>query len=659
MTFLPNFVKSNTFKHHFKSNIPYYIFIACLAIFSLSVMFFFQTGVFGDDIQYLLAAQSFDAGSYVKIFHPENPLNANYYAGYPSFLYFLSFIFGWNITFFKIVNVLLFWAAIIMFAAILKVSREKPRIIMMTAPLCLFNPTLVMYAGSIMADVLFMLLSYVVILCLIVEGNAPDKKRNKIMFYAACTGAICSFYVRPTGAVNILCIVLYFIGRKDMKAVVYALLLIVLGILPLLLFNVIGQGHPVHYLGEALSVHTLGAYGSLLESLSVNLLENLKVYAHYFSSEAILWMPKVIVEHKLILTIIILVHGLILFAGILSRQDSRGLKVLFVWSYIYGAVHLFWVNSADRYMLPLIPVVMYAFLLGILSLVDRFNIKRTRYLPVILISSIMISYLKPNMHASAVSRDNFKNNAMTQENLYLWIKNNIPHSAIFLCLFPANLYYFTHNKAYRFPYETDPDRFYYYCNTKNIDYIYFKKHILIKKSIQTGKSFLTVLHYSNNYVVNNNHYEHRRYELLYSDQEHQEQGVRIFKVIHNREFTRNYAIFDQCHALYLEQRYQQALDLVPLMLHRSPGLVSVHCLAGFVYLSHSLYDRAVQEFNKAIQIDPSYFNNYIGLALAYLSIDRDVSYDMFAKAEEVCSENKDHNLLGKISELKKKSFVNR
>lgn len=126
--------------------------------------------------------------------------------------------------------------------------------------------------------------------------------------------------------------------------------------------------------------------------------------------------------------------------------------------------------------------------------------------------------------------------------------------------------------------------------------------------------------------------------LSYSALNRNEEAIEVFGSIVEKEPVKFKKVYFEIAALYAkEKRYQEALDTLTLVEEISPDDPRIFLEKGYVYKNLEDYDKAVESFNKAKDLDPELTQVvYYNIAVVYFETEQfDRAEQEFVKAIDV------------------------
>ncbi|MFH1282800.1 MAG: glycosyltransferase family 39 protein [bacterium] len=620
------------------------VLVAVLSLFSSPV------GTFHDDVIYILAAKSLLSGTYSTLYTIQNELLTTYYPGYPMVLAISSLFFTFHEITFRFVNLLMLFGTILIFYRFIKREGQEKIVLYGTLLLMLMHPLYISYIGAVMSDITFLCVSLLFIyLVTTFEDHAQGRKRT-IVFYSILCVAVFSFYVRPTGIVNCVFFLLYLLWRRKYALCVYSTLLVCISLSPLLIFNYLGSGSAVHYIDYLLECHAAGSYSQVVESFITIMYKNCRYYIFLLLNKSIFLLPDSILQKYLINCFFLMANGLVLVAGYTVLRKSRRMQLYMLWAGVYFVLHMFWANFSGRYLLPLIPLIIYMYYTGIIRIASRYTVRVQGYILVFIVLCSVISFIPPGVQRVTVSLRNYLQRTVIPYDYLRWIDANIPDAATCMNLNPANLFYYTGNRGIDFYYEPNADSFFSYVNQHGIDYILLEEYRSKIKSKYLFDHQVAGSAYVRLFTMHEQQGLLARYISVYRDEKHH---VEIYKVQYDPTFCNRYKIFKRCEQLYLSGRYNTAAEFIPTMLTEFPKAGSVHLLAGFIYLNLQQNKKAFFHFTQAQTIIPYNPRVYMGFGIIHaVANQRDHSKKAFLKAESLARAIHDSLLLKNIMILK-------
>ncbi|MFQ5906644.1 MAG: ArnT family glycosyltransferase, partial [bacterium] len=184
----------------------------------------------GDNAHYICLARSILSGKgYREIYKPGEPPHTLYPFGYPLLLAPVISLFKSSFVALKILS-LLFGACSVLLVYMLLENRCGRLCLYAVVGLFAVSPLLLEYSHYVLSDSSFTFFS---LLSLFLFRRAElDLRRFPPLLWASVVCAVFTYYIRPIGASLFLGVLLYFVVRKQLKKVMFALAIVVILVLP-------------------------------------------------------------------------------------------------------------------------------------------------------------------------------------------------------------------------------------------------------------------------------------------------------------------------------------------------------------------------------------------------------------------------------------------
>lgn len=458
-------------KMAWRKDIPLWIFL--VIYITLSILLFdpkLFTG--GDNAVYINLAESIVTGKgYKNIYLPNEPPHTQYPPGFPLLLSVPFIIFGKNILIFKIVVFLTGLGALLFFCLIAKELFKENFMILML--LYLSVPIFVIYNHWILSEIPFLFFSLAALFFLLKFYN----KRQFINFLIASCFAIYAFFIRTAGISLIMGFAFFLLLKKEFKYLIIFIALFLLFFIPWEMRNA-GIQDNTGYLRQLLAKNPYQMeLGTITFSdFVVRLWDNFVLYAFNILPSTLL--P--IFDSKGLFIVLGLIFSLFLIIGFIIKL--KRLTILETY-FIFGiGVLLAWprVWSSDRFLLPLIPIMLIYIYSGFIWVQDKLKIKNL----VLVISGLIIILNVISIITQAKTSVNY-NLAFMKGNKYAgysmdwrryfemteYIRKNIPKEKIIMARKPEFVYLLTKHKSFCYPFTTNKNEI--KESIKKADYIIF------------------------------------------------------------------------------------------------------------------------------------------------------------------------------------------
>lgn len=350
----------------------------------------------GDNYNYLLLSRNLALGKgYVSDVGPTTEPHLHFPPGYPAFLSIFWRLFPDNITAYKLVNgCLLLLSLLLLFRIVRKTAGRQGHWIAFAACIfCTFHPKLLRWATILMSEMLFMTISLAIIalfLDLDLEKVRQKDIRNILRLAGICLLTAALYLVRTMGLALILAMTLSFLllavkaffhRNTDSKRWVMPLLAAMVVFLSFFIakecWTLRNQRVAPGSQNDYMSAFTTPLSSENAENIWAFRMHrigyNLQSFVSYYIPYSVLNPQKAVFytdipEESKHWGPGILVIALIL-VGLLSMKSLALLGILYI-AITFGVLMLYTPGLADvRYFLPLLPLMVAAFIAGVCWLV--------------------------------------------------------------------------------------------------------------------------------------------------------------------------------------------------------------------------------------------------------------------------------------------------
>jgi len=414
----------------------------------------------GDNARYIALAESLAKGKgYKEIYSPEESPYTLYPPGFPLLLVPIYTIFNCNILLLKLVSFLCgigtFLFSFLIFKIIFKNKYLPPLL------LNLFLPILITNNHWILSEIPY--------LCFSLGGiyfflkSLEDKSPN-IFFILCAIFSTYAFLIRSAGITLIGAITIFLLYKRQFKRAALFLLIFLAVFIPWSLRNASIPGAKTYeywflkknpYLEESPQI----GFNDLLRRVGYNV--NLYIFTVFPLS----------ILSGIISKEILAMAGLLLIALVIIGLIIRFKKVDFLDLYIIfsGIVIITWpeVWSSDRFLLPILPVLIIYIFLGLFWLETK--IKSKYFVSVVTAIFIFVNLLEiiPQAKTSItnniayVNGDRYAGYTPDWRRYFEtieWIKINIPNDKIIIARKPEFVYLLSHHKSFCYPFTNNRDK---------------------------------------------------------------------------------------------------------------------------------------------------------------------------------------------------------
>uniref|UniRef100_A0A7V1EIL3 Glycosyltransferase RgtA/B/C/D-like domain-containing protein n=1 Tax=candidate division WOR-3 bacterium TaxID=2052148 RepID=A0A7V1EIL3_UNCW3 len=426
----------------------------------------------GDNAVYIILAESITTGKgYKNIYLPEQPPHTQYPPGFPLLLSIPILIFGKNIILLKLMIFLTGLGSLLFFYLIIKeYFKEYSKIFTLVY---LSIPIFINYNHWILSEIPFLFFSLGAIYFLLKFCH----KRQLSIFLVATFFAIYAFFIRTAGISLILGFVLFSIIKKEYKYLIIFLILFLIFFIPWEMRNASipdNTGYIKQLLAKNPYQMELGTVG--FSDFMRRIWDNLLLYSFTILPSTIL--P--ILNYKFLPGLSGLIFMLFTITGFILRLKKFTILETY---FIFGiGVLLAWpgVWSSDRFLLPLIPLVLIYIFSGLIWIQNRLKIKNFALVILgLLIVLNVISIIPQAKTAVSQNLDYMKGNRFAGYTIdwrrYFevidYIRKNIPEDRIIMARKPEFVYLLSRHKSFCYPFTTNRNEV--RESIKKVDYIIF------------------------------------------------------------------------------------------------------------------------------------------------------------------------------------------
>ncbi len=436
-----------------------YLFLFLLVYLVLSIVLFDpKLFIGGDNAVYIILAESIVSGrGYRNIHLPDGSPHTLYPFGFPLMLSFFLWVFGADLIVLKLVVLLTGLGSVIFMYKIIECVFEKRAAILM--PFYISLPIIYIYSVRILTEVPFLFFSLGAVYFFIkAQGN------EKFFYYISFILALYAFYVRLVGIALVAAMMLYLLVKKEYKYFGIFLLLFCIAFIPWQYRNsriADAGGYVVSLLAKDPLQVELGRVSILgfLERIQTN-------FVYYF----FIFVPKTfvpLVQSRALLSVVGAVFLVIIAIGFtLSVKKFLFFELFFVFGFI---ILLVWpkIWSSERFLLPILPMVILNFFFGLYWLANKINYKYVAELVVIVL--VILNIVANALYASSVVRNNveyikgdsyagYEYDWRRYFEMIDWIEKHIPEDKIIMARKPEFVYLLSRHTSFAYPITDDRDR---------------------------------------------------------------------------------------------------------------------------------------------------------------------------------------------------------
>ncbi|MGB9722044.1 MAG: glycosyltransferase family 39 protein, partial [bacterium] len=390
-----------------------------------------------------------------NIYLPEQPPHTQYPPGFPLLLSIPILLFGKNIILLKLLIFLTGLGSLLFFYLIIKETSGQYRTIFLLFYLSI--PIFVVYNHWILSEIPFLFFSLGALYFLLKFCS----KRQFSYFLIATFFAIYAFFIRTAGISLILGFALFFILKKEYKYLIIFLALFLIFFIPWEMRNA-GIPDNTGYLKQLLANNPyqmeLGTIG--FSDFILRIWDNFFLYGFTILPSTLLPVlnSKFLFSFSGLIFILFLIIGFVIRLknfSILETYLIFGIGVLLAWPKVW---------SSDRFLLPLIPLILIYIFFALIWIQDKLRIKNfvfviSGFLIILNVISIIpqakttlsqnFDYMKGNRYAGYTIdwRRYFE--------MIEYIRKNIPEDKIIMARKPEFVYLLSNHKSFCYPFTTN------------------------------------------------------------------------------------------------------------------------------------------------------------------------------------------------------------
>jgi hypothetical protein len=423
-----------------------------------------------NDAMYVALGESLRHFNYRELWYAGTPAHAMYPPVYPAVLAIFEAIHGNGFHWLVWSNVLASSAALALLFLAVRTS-WGPLAALVSLAVLAVNPAIVTAGGTLGAETPMMLVIAVVIYALVHES------RGAHMSVLAGFAALLAALLRIAAVPIVAAVTVYWLLHRRYKQVAIYALLTALSLGAWLLWSaaVPNQSPGRSYVSDAM---VMSSHAGVLTELTSRVAGHIARYA-----SIVYWdlpMPTVSSSHldNAIggpLALAALIVGLVAMA---RAWTAAGLFLG-----LYGGLLSVWPYVEDRFLVPVLPIVVICFVIGCMRLA-----RQTARVPVIVGSGLLlvimtsgtVSVATVAAHGITCNKSAFfpDNTCVTAEErgyfqAMRYIRDNTPGDAVFLSAKPATLYYYTgrHSIIRELAARQSPDMFLPFLKSQHADYL--------------------------------------------------------------------------------------------------------------------------------------------------------------------------------------------
>jgi hypothetical protein len=458
------------------------IFLLLLLTNFLLIMFLYDPKLFtgGDNANYIILAKSLLQGfGYRDLFDPRLPFHTQYPPGFPLILIPGLIIFDNNFALLKFFIIALALGGFTLFYLILK-RREGNQKWLYPLLILAVSPLLLEYAHWILSEIPYLFFS---LLAIYLFERFSDLKRNNIVFFLLTAISVTFVYfIRSIGISFVLTCLVYLIYKRQWKELMVLAIIIGIFVIPWQIHNSKVAGQTSGYFQQFLQKNPyepeLGTI-TFSEYLS-RILANFNLYTFFVIPQIL--FPSI--TSSFLLNSLGFISLVIILIGLISIIKTKALGIWEIYLFFFMAITLSWplVWSGDRFLLPIVPFLIYYFFTGLGNLGRWLKFKSLPIIAVFLMvilaltdSAKKIPYNLSNLFAY-LKGDKYAGYSIDWQRYFEtlnWLKENTEKDAIVVSRKPQFTYLLSARKSFLYQFSSDPEKIINDFYEKKANYLLF------------------------------------------------------------------------------------------------------------------------------------------------------------------------------------------
>lgn len=437
-----------------KSIKPITVFFILLAIQMILAILLFDPKLFtgGDNAVYINLGQALLEGKgYRDLNKPDEPIHTQYPPGFPLMLAAVMMIFGQSIIALKL---FVLFCGLTAFYLFFLISREffKEKYYLAVTAYALV-PVLIIYYHWLLSEIPFLLLNLTALFLLI------KAEKNKLFYYPSFFCAYFAFFTRTTGIALILSVLFFLLIRKRYRE----LAVFLAGFIILFAAWMIPVGRHARTGGYLDQFFYRNYYQPELGK--INLMDFLGRITHNFIFYFFTILPQSLfapVKNQVLLAALgLMTLGLIIYGFVLRRQQWSAMEIYLIFGL---GILLAWpeVWSSDRFLLPLLPILIIYAVCGLLNLRKVLAYARPTLTVLFLLINLwaLLDLAQPTVanNLRFLRGDRYAGYTTDWRRYFEtieWIKTNTPGQSVIMARKPEFVYLLAKRKSFVYPYTSD------------------------------------------------------------------------------------------------------------------------------------------------------------------------------------------------------------
>ncbi len=428
----------------------------------------------GDNICYHILGKALASGAgYVNIYSPLMLPENHFPPGYPFLISLFMRLGIEDIQFFVWLNGALTLASILLFYKLIKMLGLRSNLAFTVGLFLVFNVSMLSFATVNMSEIPYVFYS---ILALFSVAKLEDAKSpyNKIFFALMTISVIAAFYTRTSGIALILAIAGYWALRKKWSNLSIFVISVFLGILPWQLRSQAlgGNSYIKQFLLKNPYAAEQGAMGwsDLWTRIGNNIVRYISVEIPSAITGQILETGKEPGMRNWIIGLVVLLFIIIAIVK-LARSVQRAPIILYI---IFSAgILILWpdVWTGWRFLLPVVPLIIFFAAYGVDSVVGAFAQKRKIPWNIYILCFLVLLTIPSLKVMSEKAKEPYPINFQNYFDLAQWAGSNTPENSIICCRKPELFYLFSNRKSMAYPFVDNSDSIMRSMEYAKVDYV--------------------------------------------------------------------------------------------------------------------------------------------------------------------------------------------
>lgn len=572
----------------------------------------FYVGTFNDDAYYLLAAKSLLQGEYKELAVPEEPDLVSYYPGYPIILALWTKLGGNGFFSIKLFSFLLAFLGVSLAVGLAGRKLSAGRTVLLAVFLGP-NPLIAHFSSLAMSEPAFLAFSMAALL--LFEKQVTPSQDSPLRSYVLGLLTGFCFLIRPAGLTLFVAILVFLIQQKRLAGAARFIVGFSLMALPWLTRNAILRSSQegfsllsaLHFGREWLD-GMAAAKNPFLSALSI-ISDNVFYYSRELSLSLLLPLGLWIrgeTPWPGLFSFCALAAGLLLFLC-LAYQARK--NIIAFYGFLYVLLHLIWANQSERYLYPVIPVLLTVILLSLPVNAFKNTVRRAGGL----ILAVLYLAAAGLSHAQCYRDLKTRGGAgpVYPSQTFQWLKENLDDASVVATPFKGRVYLHTGIKSCQLPNTNDADLFLlklFDCQATHL--LLFTLEMPVAKA---GDGRAAEGHQRS--MQRKFLRQAGRYRLIYDNES---EHTLVFKIIKDKKiFTSAALVWLAGQKAYREQDMAAARSRLRFALEKEAGLTNAAYLLSVILGQSADYDGAVMAIKEALRRFPIYTLGHYRLGELY------------------------------------------